>query len=78
MSNLKLKLKPKEEDPEFYITVYKPIAGWKAVKISRENGPEMTSDWAYATQEEAIRDGEYWAECEGLPFITPPVGVSFL
>jgi len=60
-----------------FITVYKPIAGWKAIqywwndKDSPGDGfwePWQTGDFAYHTKEEAIEDAKLWAESEAIPF----------
>lgn len=55
-----------------FITVYKPIAGWKAVHYWwNPEGfwePWQTSSFAFATREEAVEDGRAWAEAEGMEF----------
>lgn len=62
-----------------FITVYKPIAGWKAVKYwwNPEMGgfwePWQTGDFAYATKEEAEEDAKIWAEAEDTPYYTGSV-----
>ena len=56
-----------------YITVYKPIAGWKSICLwwNEEEGfwePWNTGDYAYRTKAEAERDAKQWAEAEELEF----------
>lgn len=57
-----------------YITVYKPIAGWKAVMVwwNPDMGgfwePYQTGEFAFATRDEAVTDAKIWAEVEGLEF----------
>jgi len=56
-----------------YITVYKPIAGWKAVCVywNEEDGfwePWQTDYFAYKTKAEAEKAGRHWAEAEELEF----------
>ena len=58
---------------EPYVTVYHPVAGWKAVIMvwDSELGfhtPWQTGFFAYATKDEAIADAKSWAEAEGLSF----------
>jgi len=57
---------------ECFITVYKPIAGWKAqLLVVNDDGffePWNTSYFAYPTKEEAIAYGKEWAEAEGIEF----------
>ena len=50
-----------------YITIYKPIAGWKAVLMSNE-GPVQTGYFAFKTKEEAIEDAKYWSEADEIPY----------
>lgn len=60
-----------------YITVYKPIAGWKAIQMwwNKDDPnfqfwePWQTNSWAYATKEEAIEDAKGWAEAEEIPYL---------
>lgn len=52
-----------------WVTVYKPIAGWKAVLMDQEDGPMQTGMQGYETKEEAIAEAKHWAECEELPLI---------
>lgn len=60
-----------------YISVYKPIAGWKAIQYcwNHEYGgfwePYQTSDFAYATKEQAISNAKAWAKEIDLPFVEP-------
>lgn len=57
-----------------FITVYKPIAGWKAVQYwwnSEAGGfwePWQTGSFAFATKEEAEKDAKFWAEADDLPY----------
>ena len=61
-------------DTSPFISVYMPIAGWKAIMYTwaDEYGgywePEETGSFAYATKAEAIQDAYAWAMAEGLPF----------
>ena len=60
--------------PQAFISVYKPIAGWKAIHYWWN--PEMGGFWepwqtgmcAWETKEQAIEDAILWAEAEELPF----------
>tara|TARA_Y100000593_G_scaffold82070_1_gene153914 strand:+ start:2593 stop:3039 length:447 start_codon:yes stop_codon:yes gene_type:complete len=68
-----LKLINEQKDkPESYITVYKPIAGWKAVMMTPDEdgfvSPWTTSDFAFSTKEEAIKYAKDWAEAEEMKF----------
>lgn len=60
-----------------FISVYMPIAGWKAIKYwyNEEDIPGQgfwepweTGMFAYNTKAEAIQDAKTWAEAEGLEF----------
>lgn len=55
-----------------FITVYFPIAGWKAIQYWwNPEGfwePWQTSDFAYNTEDEAEVYAKSWAEAEDLPF----------
>lgn len=57
-----------------YISVYKPIAGWKAIQYWWNPDmegfwePWQTGDYAFATKEEAILDAKQWAEADSIPF----------
>ena len=55
-----------------YITVYLPIAGWKAVMYWwNPEGfwePWETSEYAFPSEESAEEFGRYWAEEEGIEF----------
>lgn len=69
--------------PDPFITVYQPIAGWKAVMYwwNDEDAPFpkgfwepwQTSPFAYSSEAEAERWGRAWAEAEGIEF-KPRVG----
>ena len=58
--------------PESYVTVYKPIAGWKAVMMTPDEdgfvSPWTTSDFAFNTKQEAIKYAKDWAKAEEMPF----------
>ena len=60
--------------PHTYISVYMPIAGWKAImyKVDKDCGnrhtPWTTSDNAFNTKAEAVSEAKSWAEEEGLLF----------
>lgn len=60
---------------DHWFSVYCPIAGWKWVEywINPDMGgfvePWITSPFAFASKEQAIREGKAMAEFEGLPFI---------
>lgn len=57
-----------------YISVYKPIAGWKAIQYWWNPDmegfwePWQTGSFAFATKEEAIEDAKFWAMCDDIPF----------
>ena len=55
-----------------YITVYKPIAGWKAVLMHDEDGPMETGYFTYKTMKEAEQDAKAWAEAEEIEYIEFP------
>jgi hypothetical protein len=55
------------ENEEVYITVYRPMSGWKAVCMSSVDGPIQTGYWAWSTREKAVEDARLWAEAEELP-----------
>jgi hypothetical protein len=61
------------EDKSTFITVYKPIAGWKAVMMSwNEDGfwePWQTGMFAFKTKAEAEVDAQMWAEAEELRYV---------
>ena len=52
---------------EAFISVYKPIAGYKAILIV-DGEVEQTGFFAYDNRKDAVIDGKGWAEAEGLPF----------
>ena len=58
-----------------FITVYKPIAGWKAVQYwwNPEMGgfwePWQTGPCAWDTKKEAELDAKMWAEAEEIPYL---------
>jgi hypothetical protein len=58
---------------EPYVTVYQPIAGWKAVLMVWDDEFEVHMPWetgyfAYPSKEEAETDAKSWAEAEGIAF----------
>ena len=61
-----------EEYHEAYITVYYPIAGWKAIMYWwNPEGfwePWETSPFAFASEESAEEFGRAWAEEENIQF----------
>jgi len=65
---------PKYPEHSSFITVYKPIAGWKAVQYwwNPDMGgfwePWQTAGYAFNTKENAIEDALAWAEAEDIPF----------
>jgi len=56
----------KDDDSEYYVTVYRPICGWKAVLMG-PNGPECTSFGGHKTPAEAQVVAEEWGRAEGYP-----------
>lgn len=58
-----------------FITVYLPIAGWKAVMLYwNPEGfwePWETTPIAFPTREAAVAWGKDWAEEEGIEFCDP-------
>ena len=57
-----------------FITVYKPVAGWKAVCMGwdEEEGeyfPKQTAYFAHKEKEEAITEGKEWAQAEEIEFV---------
>lgn len=67
--------------PRAYITVYMPMAGWKAVLfvLDEEYGfhePWQTGHYAYKTKAEAIKDAWSWAKAEELPLIDLSPGTA--
>jgi hypothetical protein len=56
-----------------FISVYKPIAGWKAVCVvwdedEQEYFPEQTAYFAHQNKEDAIAEAKEWAEAEEIEF----------
>lgn len=74
MTFLILSASPEHTECKSFVTVYKPIAGWKAVQYwwNPDMGgfwePWQTGSFAYATKEEAVEDALCWAEAEEIPF----------
>ena len=59
---------------EAFVSVYKPIAGWKAVMYTWEDEMDCHTPWetgffAYATKAEAIEYALSWAESEELAYV---------
>jgi hypothetical protein len=65
---------PEPEDPNFFISVYMPIAGWKAIMYGRDPDcdgmfvPWETADIAFKTKAEAEDHAQSWAKNEGLRY----------
>lgn len=63
------------EDRTPFITIYLPVAGWKAVMYwwNEEDGgfwePWETSPYAFSTPEGAERYGRMWARNENVRFV---------
>ena len=59
-------------DTKTYVTVYKPVAGWKAIMVWwNPEGfwePWDTSYFAYGTKEEAVGYAKWWADAENVPY----------
>lgn len=59
---------------EAFVTVYKPIAGWKAVMYTWEEEFNCHTPWetgfcAYGTKAEAIKYALSWAETEEVAYV---------
>ena len=60
------------EDRSPFITVYMPMAGWKAVMYTFEEGywaPWCTSDFAFKTKAQAEAYAKRWAEDEEVRYV---------
>jgi len=62
-----------EKDKRPYVTVYRPVAGYKAVLMSWEEDLGMHTPWntgmfAYRTREEAVAEAKGWAEAEEIEY----------
>lgn len=61
------------EDKSDFITVYNPIAGWKAVHYTwNDEGfwePYQTGYLAFVNKEDAIKNAKAWAEAEGVRYV---------
>ena len=57
------------EPTELYVTVYRPIAGWKYMVITNAEGPEYTADRAWPTFKEAELDALEHAKEQGLAYV---------
>jgi len=63
-------------DTSTYVSVYKPIAGWKPIIYWWNNEDPTMAFWepwdtyfmAFATEGEAITAAKSWAKDKGLPF----------
>ena len=51
-----------------FLTVYKPIAGYKAVLIDHQEGPLQTGLTGYKNEVDAINEMIAWAFSEEIPF----------
>lgn len=70
---------PEQEDKSNFITVYRPIAGWKAIMLcwnDEDKDPSMhfwepccTGMCGYATKEEAVAEAKDWAAAEEVRFV---------
>ena len=66
---------PEPPDPNFYISVYKPIAGWKAIMYGRDPDcggmfvPWETSQLAYSSKTDAELCAKSWAKCEDIDYV---------
>ena len=54
-------------ESEYWVSVYMPIAGWKAVFYGPE-GPEETSPFAWSKKADAVAYAKRWAVDLGVPF----------
>ena len=67
---------------EPFVTTYLPVAGWKAVYYwwNPDQGgfwePWQTSDFAFATEDEAEAYGKGWAESEEISYVPRDRSVS--
>ena len=74
MSLIILTKSPEPSEHPHFITIYKPIAGWKAVEYWWN--PDMEGFWepgqtgfsAWPSRELAELDAKGWAEAEDLPY----------
>ena len=67
------------EDHSSYVSVYKPVAGWKAIQMwwnTEEPGisggfwePWETSAFSFATKKEAEDYAKSWAAMDGLRYV---------
>lgn len=62
--------------PNIFVTIYLPVAGWKAVMYCRDEEMEMhepwsTSDFAWSTPQEAESYAMEWAEAEEVEYVSP-------
>ena len=60
-----------------YVTVYKPVCGYKPVHVWFNTDGKFWEPWetyhtAYHTQAAATVAGEEWAKELELPFVAPP------
>lgn len=60
--------------PQFYITTYRAMCGWKSV-MDGPDGVQETGICGWDTEDEAIVEAKQWAEDEELPYIAR-VGVE--
>ena len=61
-----------------YVSIYRPIAGWKAIKYWWNNEekdlggfwePWNTGNFTNDDKSLAIADAKLWAECEDIPYL---------
>ena len=52
----------------YFITVYKPISGWRAVLMDSENNAIQTGFFAYNDKEDAVKEAKHWSECDEIPY----------
>ncbi len=61
-------------DVEAYVTIYKPVAGFKAIMLSKDpdcggmHTPWNTGMWSFGKRIDAIGDALLWADSEEVPF----------
>ena len=71
----KLMIKVSKDLPDAFVSVYMPVAGWKAIlyAVDDECGgihtPYETGLFAYATKAEAVSEAMSWAKAEELTYI---------
>jgi len=69
------KLNEPDEMPRVFISVYMPVAGWKAImyavddECGGEHTPHGTAYFAHTTKAAAVREAQRWARDEELMYI---------